>query len=369
MRAMMKPLIGHRGPEFKKLHVEVVDKVKKVFETKQDLYILTASGTGSTECALQNITEAGDKIIVNVNGFFSERLGEAITAYGGKPVLVNSPWGKAPTVEDFRKEIQANPDAKAVAVVYNETSTGATARSLENLGKICRDNNMLLIVDAISILGGDNLPVDKWGVDVCVTASQKCLMCPPGLSFISVSSKAWEKINSNKTRHSYYFDMPMWKKFAEDGYTPFTPAVSLIYALNEACDMILEEGLARRYQRHQTCAEAVYQSLDVMGLPAFAEKQSRSNTVAAIQTPAGMDEAKIRELIRAKYGIGLGGSLGQLKGKIFRIGVMGTVGAPEIMTTISAVGSAAAELGYKPKIAEGLAIAREILAKLPGQVA
>ncbi len=369
MRAMMKPLIGHRGPEFKKLHTEVVEKVKKVFETKQDLFILTASGTGSTECALQNITEAGDKIIVNVNGFFSERLGEAITAYGGKPIIVNSPWGRAPTVEDFRKEIQAHPDAKAVAVVYNETSTGVTARSLEGLAKICRDSDMLLMVDAISILGGDDLPVDKWGVDICVTASQKCIMCPPGLSFISVSEKAWEKINSNKTRHSYYFDMPMWKKFAADGYTPFTPAVSLIYALNEACDMILEEGLAKRYLRHKICAEAVYDSLEVMGLPPFAEKQSRSHTVAAISTPSGMDEAKIRELIRTKYGISLGGSLGQLKGKIFRIGVMGNVGAPEIMTTVGAIGSATSELGYKPKITEGLATAREMLGKLPGQVA
>ncbi len=368
MREMLKPLIGHRGPEFKKLHVEILEKIKKVFETKGDLYILTASGTGATECALQNITDNGDKIIVNVNGFFSERLSEAISAYGGQPIIVDSPWGKAPGIEDFRKSLKAHPDAKALAVVYNETSTGVTARCMDELGELCSDNGTLLMVDAISILGGDELPVDKWQVDLCVTASQKCLMCPPGLSFISVSDKAWSKIRSKKARRSYYFDLPMWKKYAEDGYTPFTPSVPLFYALNEACDMILEEGLARRYQRHRVCAQAIYDSMEAMGLSPFAEKESRSNTVAAIQAPSGIDEAKIRELIRTKYGISLGGSLGHVKGKIFRIGIMGNVGSSEIMTTASAIGSAVTELGFKAKISEGLESARETLSRVPGPV-
>src|SRR5216683_6141445 len=139
MRAMLKPLIGHRGPEFKKLHQDVLEKTKKVFETKKDLYILTASGTGATECALQNIIDDGDKIIVNVNGFFSERLAEAIKAYGGHPLVVNSEWGKAPRTDDFRKIIKVNPDAKALAVVYNETSTGVTVRSLQEIGKLCQE--------------------------------------------------------------------------------------------------------------------------------------------------------------------------------------------------------------------------------------
>ncbi len=368
MRAMLKPLIGHRGPEFKKLHGEVLEKTKKVFETGGDLYILTASGTGATECALQNMTDEGDKIIVNVNGFFSERLSEAITAYGGEPIIVNSSWGMAPRIEDFQKALKAHPDAKVVAVVYNETSTGVTARCMDKLGELCRDNDALLMVDAISILGGDELPVDKWQVDVCVTASQKCLMCPPGLSFISVSDKAWSKIQSKKAHHSYYFDLPMWKKYAQDGYTPFTPSVSLFYALNEACDMILEEGLARRYQRHHVCAQAVYDSMESMGLGLYAERESRSNTVAAIQSPPGMDDAKLRELIRTKYGIGLGGSLGQAKGKIFRIGIMGNVGPSDIMTTVSAIGSATAELGFQARISEGLESAREALSRIPGPV-
>ncbi|HKI75793.1 MAG TPA: aminotransferase class V-fold PLP-dependent enzyme, partial [Candidatus Bathyarchaeia archaeon] len=148
MRAMIKPLMGHRGPDFKEVLSQVISKTKKVFQTKEDLFVLTTSGTGATECALQNLIDDGDKIVVNVNGFFSERLGEAIKAYGGHPLLVSSEWGKAPRTEDFRKIIKANPDAKALAVVYNETSTGVTARSLEEIGKFCEEEDILLVVDA-----------------------------------------------------------------------------------------------------------------------------------------------------------------------------------------------------------------------------
>ncbi len=368
MRAMLKPLVGHRGPEFKKLHVELLEKTKRVFETNGDIFILTASGTGATECALQNIIDDNEKIVVTVNGFFSERLAEAIKAYGGSPVLINSEWGRAPTIQDFQEALKANPDAKAVAVVYNETSTGVTFREMEELSELCSDNDVLLMVDAISILGGDNLPVDKWNVDLCVTAGQKCLMCPPGLSFISVSDKAWSKIQSKKSHRSYYFDLLMWKKYQEEGYTPFTPSVPLFYALDEACNMILEEGLQKRYERHRICAQAVYDAMEGIGLGLLAVKESRSNTVATIESPPGIDEGKVRELVRTKYGVSLGGSLGKVKGRVFRAGIMGNVGAPEVMTTVSAIASACSELGFEAQIPQGLEAARETLSRLPGTV-
>ena len=368
MRAMIKPLMGHRGPDFKELFSRVLDKTKKIFETKEDLFILTTSGTGATECALQNITDDGDKIIVNVNGFFSERLGEAVRSYGGTPVILASEWGKAPRLEDFKKVLKANPDAKALAVVYNETSTGTTVRSLEEVGKLCANEDILLIVDAISILGGDKLPVDDWNIDMCITASQKCLMCPPGLSFVTVSEKAWNKIDSKKRKRSYFLDLPMYKKFLEDGYTPFTPAISLVYALDEASSMILEEGLPARYERHRVCAEAVYNSMEALGLRLMTEPESRSYTVAAIASPPGVDEAKMRELIKTKYGIELGGSLDKWKGKMFRVGVMGNVGSPEIMSTVSAIASASADLGFSANIPQALDAARKTLSRLPRRV-
>src|SRR3989442_4996343 len=215
MMANLKQIIGHSVQEFKELFNKLLGNTKKVYEKKGDMFILTSSGTGATEAALQNITDDGDKIIVNVNGFFSERLGEAIKAYGGTPVVLGSEWGKAPRDEDFEKIAKAIPDAKALAVVYNETSTGVTVRALERLGAMCADHDMLLMVDAISILGGDKLPVDEWNVDICVTASQKCLMTPPGLAFISVSDKAWTKIKSKKVNRSYYLDVQMYQKYTQ----------------------------------------------------------------------------------------------------------------------------------------------------------
>src|SRR5207249_4609394 len=195
-----------------------ISKTKKVFQTKEDLFVLTTSGTGATECALQNLIDDGDKIVVNVNGFFSERLGEAIKAYGGHPLLVSSEWGKAPRTEDFRKII------------------------------------------------------------------------------------------AKKQHRSFYLDLPMCKKYMGDGFTPFTPAVSLFYALNEACDMILEEGLPARFERHRICADAVYSAMEALGLDLMAEPESRSHTVAAVACPSGIEDGKLRELIRTKYGIDLGGS-------------------------------------------------------------
>lgn len=367
MRAMIKPLMGHRGPDFKELFSRVLTNTKKIFETNGDLFILTTSGTGATECALQNVTDDGDKIIVNVNGFFSERLSEAIRSYGGRPVILNSEWGKAPRLDDFRKILKANADAKVLAVVYNETSTGVTIRDMEEVGKLCADQDVLLIVDAISILGGDNLPVDDWHVDMCVTASQKCLMCPPGLSFVTVSDKAWEKIGSKKKKSSYFLDLPMYRKYLEEGFTPFTPAVSLVYALDEAAKMILDEGLEARYRRHAMCAQAVYDSMEALGLRLMAEPESRSHTVAAVASPPGVEEGKMRELIKTKYGIELGGSLDKWKGKMFRVGVMGSVGPAEIMATVSAIASASADLGFHARIPEALEAARKNLSKLPGR--
>lgn len=367
MRAMIKPLMGHRGPDFKELFSRVLTNTKKIFETKGDLFILTTSGTGATECALQNVTDDGDKIIVNVNGFFSERLGEAIRSYGGTPVILNSEWGKAPRLEDFRKILKANSDAKVLAVVYNETSTGVTIRDLEEIGKLCAEQDVLFMVDAISILGGDKLPVDEWQVDMCVTASQKCLMCPPGLAFVTASDRAWEKIESKKKKTSYFLDLPMYRKYLEEGFTPFTPAVSLVYALDEAAKMILDEGLEARYRRHAICAQAVYDSMEALGLRLMAEPESRSHTVAAIASPPGVEEGKMRELIKTKYGIELGGSLDKWKGKMFRVGVMGNVGSPEIMSTVSAIASAAADLGFNARIPEALEAARKTLSKLPGR--
>ncbi len=261
MRAMLKPIINHRGPEFGALQDSIAEGLRYVFETKQDVYVLTSSGTGAVECAISNIVNPGDKVIIPVFGVFSERLKENVTRYNGKVVEIPVEWGSAPTAVQIEEVVKKEKDAKMITVVYNETSTGATVRDLPEIGKIAMENDVLLLADSISILGGDHLPVDEWNIDLCVTGSQKCLACPPGLAMISVGKRAWETIEKKTVKPPYYFDLVSIRDYAARKETPFTPAISLYYALDEALKIIREEGLEKRYQRHAKCAKAFYLAL------------------------------------------------------------------------------------------------------------
>jgi aspartate aminotransferase-like enzyme len=361
MRAMAKPVINHRGPEFRELYGRILKNLKFVFETKGDVFVLTASGTGGIECAIRNILSNGDKVAVPVNGVFSERLRNAVSAFGGKGIEIPIEWGKAitpPQVEElFRKE----KDIKAFAVVYNETSTGATTRNLKEIGKICHDHGALFVVDAISILGGDALPVDEWGVDICVAGSQKCLMTPPGLVILSVSERAWKIAET--ARRSYYFDLLKYKQFLKNYETPYTPAVTLFYALDEALLMIKEEGLQPRYDRHNLCARSLYEGLEALGFKIFPHKEFRSQTVVAANYLPEIDDKKFRELLKDRYHVVIAGGMGKTKGAIFRIGVMGMVSQFEILTTIGAIESTLVDLGRKFEYGVGSRAARDVFAK------
>jgi len=359
MRAMIKPIINHRGPEFEALHDDITQNLKYVFQTKQDAFVLTSSGTGAVECATSNIINPGDKVIVPVFGVFSERLKEKITRHGGKPVEIPVNWGEAPTTEQIEQVVREEKNVKAVAVVYNETSTGATVRDLPNIGVITQENNILLMVDAVSILGGDHLPVDKWNIDLCVAGSQKCLACPPGLGVISVSEKAWETIGKVAAR-PYYFDLISIRDFASKKATPFTPALPLFYALDEALKMIREEGLETRFKRHATCARAFYAAFEALNIQAYPLLNVRSNTVIAINVPSGVDGAKARQTMKNLYGVEIAGGMGKIKESIFRIGCMGIVSEVETLVTIGALENALNDLNYKVKIGVGVEAARKI---------
>jgi len=361
MRAMAKPIINHRGPEFRELYRRMLDNLKFAFETKGDVFVVSASGTGGVECAIRNILSNGDKVAVPVNGVFSERLRNAVTAFGGKGVEIPVEWGKGITpsqVEDlFRKE----KDLKAFAVVYNETSTGVTTRNLKEIGKTCHDHGALFIVDAISILGGDTLPVDEWSVDICIAGSQKCLMTPPGLVILSVNDRAWKSVET--ARRSYYFDLLEHRKFAQNCETPYTPAVTLFYALDEALLMIKEEGLQARYNRHNLCARSLYGGLEALGFEIYPRQEFRSQTVVAAKYLPGVDDKKFRDLLREQYHVVVAGGMGKLKGSMFRVGVMGTVSRFEILTTIGAIESTLVDLGHKFEYGVGSRAARDIFGK------
>jgi len=359
MRAMIKPIINHRGPEFNALYDSITQNLKYVFQTHQDAFVLTSSGTGAVECAVGNTVNPGDKVIVPVFGVFSERFKEKVARHGGKPVEVPIKWGEAPTAIQIQEAVRKEKDAKAVAVVYNETSTGATVRDLPAIGEIAQENNLLLLVDAISILGGDNLPVDKWNIDICVSGSQKCLACPPGLSVISVSEKAWEKVEKTMSR-PYYFDLILAREHAAKKQTPFTPALSLFYALDEALKIIREEGLEARFKRHARCAEAFYAASEALSLKPYPSPDVRSNTVIALNVPSGVDGSKAIQIMKNRYGVEIAGGMGKIRESIFRIGCMGIVSEAETLVTINALEKAFNDLNHKVKIGTGEEAARKV---------
>ncbi len=361
MWAMAKPVINHRGPEFRELHARMLDNLKFVFGTKGDVFVLTASGTGGVECAIRNVLSNGDKVAVPVNGVFSERLRNAVTAFGGKGLEIPIEWGRAVTPQQVEELFNKEKDIKAFAVVYNETSTGATTRNLKEIGEICHDHGALFVVDAISILGGDELPVDEWGVDICVAGSQKCLMTPPGLVILSIGDRAWQV--AENARRSYYFDLLEHRKFLANYETPYTPAVTLFYALDEALLMIKEEGLQPRYRRHSICARALYAGLEALGFKIFPHQDFRSQTVVAANYVPKVDDKSFRETLREQYHVVVAGGMGKLKGTMFRVGVMGTVSRFEILTTVGAIESTLVDLGYNFEYGVGSRAVRDLFAK------
>jgi aspartate aminotransferase-like enzyme len=356
IRAMYKPIISHRGPEFRELYESVTENFKFLFQTKNDVFVFTGSGTGGIECAIGNTVEKGDEVIIPIFGLFSERMNEAITRYGGKTVCLSLKWGQSPKADQIKKIVEENKKAKILAIVYNETSTGATVRDLPKIAKIAEDNDLLFIVDAVSILGGDLLPVDQWGIDICVTASQKCIACPPGLAAFSVSNKAKEVMKRKSI--PFYLDILKMSNFSEKKETPFTPAVSLFFALDEALKIIYEEGLENRFKRHQRCSEAFYNAIENMGLSIFPERDVRSKTVIAFKKPDNIEVSEVRKIMAEKYGVIIAGGAGKMKNRIFRIGCMGLVSELETLLTIYALENSLIELGYQMKKGEGVETVR-----------
>jgi aspartate aminotransferase-like enzyme len=347
MNAMLAPIINHRGDDFRQLYRSLVEKIKVTFQTQNDVILLTTSGTGAVEASVVNLIKKGDKAIVPVCGEFGSRLADLIDSWGGKAIRVTAPYGENPQYDKIEEALDQNKDTKAIYAVYNETSTGTTIRYMDKIGQLCSSHGAFFVADAVSILGGDELPVDKWNIDICVTASQKGLAAPPGISPISISDRAKKYILSNPPS-ILYLNLKRYFKYYEDSFeTPFTPALSLFYAFNEALDIVLEEGLDKRIERHRTCAEAFYSGLNALGLPPFAVEEARSNVVIAAKYIDGMDDKKFRTLLAKDFRVLIAGGFGELKGKVFRIGSMGEVNKYHVTRTLASIISAMNMLGPK----------------------
>jgi aspartate aminotransferase-like enzyme len=360
LQAMAKPMINHRGPEFHALYDRIMENMRYAFETKGDTIVFSASGTGGVEAVIANFLGNGEKIIVAVNGDFSHRIEENVRCFGGIPIVLNVQWGKAPTAGMIEQAVEKEKDAKVLFVIYNETSTGALTKEMEEIARIARKYDRLLAVDAISNFAGDTLPMDRWGVDIVVAGSQKCLACPPGLVLVALNSRAWDFIKNRKAQ-SNYWDLHKYKAFNERKETPFTPAVSLYFALDEALQMLREEGLEKRIARHAKMANAFYAMAEALGLELFADPSCRAHTVIAFKNPQGIDVRKMRTIMEEKYGVVIAGGMGAIRDTTFRIGSMGIVSAVEVNATIEALENALMAVGYKSKPGAGLRAAQKVL--------
>ena len=347
MNAMLTHIINHRSDDFRRLYKTIVEKTQRVFQTQNDIVLLTTSGTGAVEASVINMIRKNDKAIIPVNGEFGTRLADLIDSWGGHAIRVTAPFGQNPQYSEIEDAFDRNKDIKAVYAVYNETSTGTTLRYMDKLSRLCSDRGAFFIADAVSILGGDELPVDKWNIDICVTASQKALAAPPGVSPMSISSRAKKHMQANPPPTQYLNLKRYFKYYEENFETPFTPALPLFNAFSEALDMVLEEGLDKRIARHKACADAFYAGLDAMGLSPFARQDARSNVVIAINYIPGMDDKKFRGLLSQQFRILIAGGFGDLKGKVFRIGSMGEVSKYHVMRTLSSIASVMNILGLK----------------------
>jgi aspartate aminotransferase-like enzyme len=363
MNAMLTPIINHRSDDFRVLYRSIVEKTQKVFQTKSDIILLTTSGTGAVEASVINMIRKGDKVIIPVTGEFGTRLADLIESWGGQAIRINASYGENPTYEKIEQAFDENKDVKAVYAVYNETSTGTTLRYMDKLGELCGRTGAYYVVDAVSILGGDELPVDKWNIDICVTASQKALAAPPGVSPISISPRAKKEMQTNPPPTQYLNLKRYFKYYEENFETPFTPALPLFNAFREALDMVLEEGLDKRIKRHAICAEAFYRSLSTMGFTPFAKPYARSNVIIAMNYIDGMDDKKFRGLLSQVFKVLVAGGFGSMKGKVFRIGSMGEVNAYHVLRTLSSIASAMTIMGLKSN-SESIAVASENLKSL-----
>ncbi|MCH9040766.1 MAG: alanine--glyoxylate aminotransferase family protein [Thaumarchaeota archaeon] len=365
MRAMLAPIINHRSDDFVELYTDVIEKTQKVFETQNDIVVLSASGTGAVEASVINLVKKGDKIIIPVNGEFSNRLSQLIEGQGANVVRLETPPGQNATFDQIKEAFDNNKDVKAFYVVHNETSTGTMVNYLDKVSDLTSRNDTFYVVDSVSLLGGVELPVDKWNIDVCLTGSQKALAAPPGISPISVSAKAKKYMIENPPSTMYFNLARYFQYYEESKHTPFTPALPLLYAYREALTIMLEEGLQNVYKRHKICSDALYSGLSAIGLtPYVAKEEDRSISIVALNYLDGLEDKTFRNTLANKFRVLVAGGFGDLKGKVFRVGCMGEVSPYHVMRTISAISSTLAMMGYDTDAKAGLQTAEEKLKAL-----
>lgn len=357
--AAAQPIIHHRTPEFQKIFGEVNEGLKYLFQTKNDIFIFAGSGTAAMEAAVVNLLSPQDKAIAVCGGKFGERWVELCKAYNIDVITIDVDWSKPVDPGEIKRLLAENNDVKAVFTTLCETST-AVVSDIQTIGRIVKESKAVLVVDAVSGLGAEDLQTDNWGVDCVVSASQKAMMLPPGLAFCSVSAKALTAVENSKLP-KYYLDFRKAKKALEKTDTPFTPPVSLIVALREALRMIKDDGLEKVFAHHRTLACATRDALCALGLKLFSG--TFCNVLTAAYVPEGINATQVVKLMRNKFGVSIADGQGSLKGKVIRVAHLGFIQPFDIIVGISALELALFELGAKIELGKGVQAAEKVLAR------
>ncbi|SHJ83418.1 aspartate aminotransferase [Geosporobacter subterraneus DSM 17957] len=366
LRSLSQPLINHRGPEFEALLSTCAAGLKKVFRTENDILIFPSSGSGALESAIVNLFSPGDTILAVCLGVFSDRMAEIGEKHGLNVIRLTKEWGQAARVEEIEAILAQDQEGKikAVCLPQNET-TSAIGIDVEGISRMMQQmgHGAILVVDAISSLACVPLETDAWGVDVVISASQKGLMLPPGIGLVSVSERAWQRVEQS-TMPRWYWDYKAVKDKMTTFQFPYTPATTLLFGLREALEMLNEEGMEKVWERHQLIGQGVRNAVEAMGLTLFSDKEHASDTVTAILMPERVKYKELAELLRTKYDIVIGGGLQKLQGQIFRIGHMGAIHFMDMYAVLGAVEMALVELGYEVELGTAAAsLARTFIKK------
>jgi aspartate aminotransferase-like enzyme len=354
---LARPVIHHRSAEAKQVIVEVTEGLKDVFQTRNDVLILTSSGTGAMEAAVVNTVPPGGKALVLNAGHFAARWSNICKAYGINAVMLDTEWGLPVDPDRVAEALRQHPDTVCVMGTLSETSTG-TGHPVEAIGRAVAESPAVFAVDAISGVGAMECRTDEWSIDLLCVGSQKALMLPPGLAFVAVSPKAWARIDAFES-HSFYFNLKAARKKAKEFDTPYTPAHTLILALRTALRRIRDEGIENIWQRHRRMSEACQAGVTALGLELFSARPAEGLT--AFRVPEGLKDTDIRGTLTERFGITTVGGQDKLKGKIVRIGHMGYTDEVDVVGTLAALEMALAELGYEVEPGRAVTAAQQVL--------
>jgi aspartate aminotransferase-like enzyme len=358
MLKMAEPIIHHRSPEFNEIFTRVNENLKYLFQTIQPVVTLTCSGTGGVEATIVSLFSAGDTIIAVNGGKFGERWVKMPRTFGVNVVEIKVEWGKAPTAKQIQETLRQHPEAKAVYLTHSETSTG-TATDIRSLAKVIHETSPLALVcvDGITAIGAHELRFDDWGIDVCITGSQKGLMIPPGLAFVALSKRAVAMMET-ATLPKFYFDLKKALKSYEKNDTPWTPAVSLIIGVDAALQMIKAEGIEHVWKRHERMATAVRSGLRALGMKLFSDEPSYA--VTPVWVPEGVEWKLFNKILKSTYGITVAGGQDEYAGKIFRISHLGYYDDFDIVGIIAAIERTLYDCGWKFTAGTGVAAVQQV---------